>query len=136
MKTLIRKLSLKGIAKVLLFGSAAVITLSFVAITAWTASGSDQWELEIDRNGVQVYSYKESGTFNKVYKGVTRGPFTQTQVAASLMLENHSLENCKRWIPVCTELKVLEPYSHAAQGDSVARTIRNRGLADMVTPRR
>ncbi len=116
-------ISLKKFAKFALFGSAAAILVGYAATLAWTASGSEQWELEIDRDGVQVYSYKERGSFNKVYKGVVRGKYTQSQIVASLVLENHSLENCKKWIPVCIDLKVIEPYSDKAQGDTILWTL-------------
>jgi hypothetical protein len=108
---------------VLLFGAASLIMVVYVASVAWTMSGSHQWELELDKDGVQVYSFKAPGSFNKQFKGVTRGDYSQSQFVAALLLDNHSLDNCKQWIPTCIGLQVLEPYSEKAQGDSVLWTL-------------
>jgi hypothetical protein len=114
---------LKRIGKVLFFGAASLIAVVSVVSTAWTLSGSNRWELEMDKNGVQVYSFKAPGSFTKQFKGVTRGDYTQSQFVAALLLDNHSLDNCKEWIPTCVGLQVLEPYSEQAQGDSVLWTL-------------
>ena len=115
--------SLKKAGKALLFGAASLIAVAYAAGAAWTLSGSSKWELEIDKDGVQVYSFKAPGSYLKQFKGVTRARYTQSQVVASLMLDNDSLQNCKDWIPVCVDLKVLEPYNDKAQGDSVLWTL-------------
>lgn len=114
---------LKTIGKVVLFGSALFIVLIFVANTFWIISGTDEWKLEIDRDGVQVYSYKESGSYNKIFKSVMNSDFTPSQIVGALVLDNHSLDNCKAWIPECMELKVVEPYNDKMQGDVVLWTL-------------
>jgi hypothetical protein len=117
------KISLKKAAKVLLFGAAALILARFAVDVAYTNSGSDQWELDIDKNGVKVYSYKAPGSYRKQVRGVIRAKYTQSQIVAALMLDNHSLANCKEWIPVCIDVKTIEPYSAKAQGDTVLYTL-------------
>jgi hypothetical protein len=114
---------LKKAGKALLFGAAGSIVLISIVNVAWILSGSNQWELEIDRDGVQVYSFKAPGTFTKQFKGVMRGKYTQSQFVAALLLDNHSLDNCKEWIPACIGLEVLEPYNEKAQGDAVLWTL-------------
>lgn len=118
-----KPISLKKTGKVILFGAALFVGVIYMAKLAWTMSGSSQWELELDKDGIQVYSYKAPGAYVKQFKGVMRAKFTQSQVVAALMLDNHSLDNCKAWIPECIDLKVLEPYNHKAQGDSVLWTL-------------
>lgn len=118
-----RAVSMKRAGKTVLLGAAAAIVLVYAARVAWTMSGSNQWELEIDRDGVQVYSFKAPGSYVKQFKGVTRGDYSRSQIAAALLLDNHSLENCKEWIPECVGLEVLEPYSERAQGDAVLWTL-------------
>jgi hypothetical protein len=113
----------KKIGRRTLVVAAALIAGGYAASAAWKLSGSEQWKLEIDRDGVQVWSYKEPGRSTKLFKAVTRGHYTQSQLVASLMLDNDSLQNCKDWIPVCTKLTVLEPYNDKAQGDSVLWTL-------------
>lgn len=119
-----KAISTKRFAKFALFGSAGLIALVYAADLAWTASGSSEWKQVVDRDGVQVHSYKAPGSHNTVFRGTVRGKYTQSQVVAALMLENHSLENCKAWIPLCNELKVIEPYSDRAQGDIVLWTLK------------
>lgn len=115
--------TLKKFAKRLLLVTGMLILIISIANVIWIMSGSSEWEKVIDKNGVQVYSYKAPGSYRKQVKGVVRGKYTQSQIVASLMLDNHSLENCKEWIPVCIELKVLEPYSDKTQGDAVFWTL-------------
>lgn len=114
---------IKKIGGVLLLSSASLLLAWYAVNSVWQASGSSEWELEIDRDGVKVYSYKAPGSYTKQYKGVVQGDYTITQIVASLTLDNDSLENCKRWIPPCIGVEVLEPYSHKAQGDSVLWTL-------------
>lgn len=116
-------ITLKKAGKAVLLGSAALIVLVWGAGVAWTASGSDKWELEIDKDGVQVYSYKARGSYLKQFKGVRKADFSRSQLVASLMLDNGSLENCKAWIPVCSKLTVIEPFSQTTQGDAVLWTL-------------
>ena len=71
-----RRFTLKKTAKFLLFGLAALIALGWVASAAWTASGDDQWKLELDKDGVQVYSYKAPGSFLKQFKGVRTAKYS------------------------------------------------------------
>lgn len=115
--------ALKKLGGKLLLVSGGILSAGWVASTAWISSGSSQWELELDKDGIQVYSLKAPGSNVKQFKGVVRGPYTQSQIVASLMLDNDSLENCKAWIPVCMDLTVLEPYNDKAQGDAVLWTL-------------
>ena len=118
-----KAISLKKAGKVILLGAALLIGATYLAKLAWTMSGSSKWELELEKDGIAVYSYKAPGAYMKQFKGVMRAKYTQSQVVAALMLDNHSLDNCKAWIPECIELKVLEPYTDRAQGDSVLWTL-------------
>ncbi|MET4727008.1 hypothetical protein ABIE09_000802 [Lysobacter enzymogenes] len=118
-----RRFTLKKTAKFLLFGLAALIALGWIASAAWTASGDDQWKLELDKDGVQVYSYKAPGSFLKQFKGVRTAKYSQSQIAAALLLDNDSLDNCRAWIPICTDLKVVERYDPRMQGDAILWTL-------------
>lgn len=114
---------LRRTAKFFLFGTASLVMLIFIVGIVWKKSGSSQWELEIDKNGVQVYSYKAPGSYGKQFKGVKQDEYSLSHLVAALMLDNHSLKNCKEWIPECVDLVVLEPYNNAAQGDAVLWTL-------------
>ena len=110
-------------SKVALLSAAGLVAAGFVANLAWTLSGSSQWELEKDQDGVQIYSYKEPGSPVKLFKGVKRAHYTLSHIVAGILLDNPSLQNCKDWIPTCKSLTVLEPYEETAQGDAVLWTL-------------
>lgn len=57
---------------VLLLVSVSLVTLFFVASLIWKFSGSNQWELFQEKNGVKVYSLKAPGLDVKQVKGVVR----------------------------------------------------------------
>jgi hypothetical protein len=118
-----KAIPLKKAGKAVLVATASLIAVGYAATFAWTMSGSNAWELEIDKDGVQVYSFKAPGSYLKQFKGVTRAAYTQSQIVAALMLDNGSLANCREWIPVCVGLKELEPYNARAQGDAVLWTL-------------
>lgn len=113
----------KSIGKKLIYIFAAVIMLNWIIKYWWIGSGSDQWELEIDRNGVQVYSLKSPGYYVTQFKSVVKGDYSVNQLAASLLLDNDSLDNCKDWIPECVGDVVIEAYEPIKQGDSILWTL-------------
>ena len=58
--------------KVLGIASISVVFLYFFAGLIWTFSGSNQWELAAEKNGVKVYTLKMPGSDILQVKGVTR----------------------------------------------------------------
>lgn len=113
----------KSIGKKLVYILAALIMINWLVKYWWIGSGNNEWQLEIDRNGVQVYSLKSPGYYVTQFKSVMKTDFSQNQLAASLLLDNDSLENCKKWIPECVGDVVIEPYEEAKQGDSILWTL-------------
>lgn len=114
---------LKKVGKVFLFGFASMIALIYVINVIWKSSGSAEWEMEYEQNGIKIYSFKEPGTYNKRVRGVMEGEYSLTHMAAALMLDNDSLDNCKDWIPECIELVELEPFTEEKQGDAILWTL-------------
>lgn len=113
----------KSISKKLLYILATVVFLAWIAKWAWINSGSNRWELEIDKGGVQVYSLKSPGHYMTQFKSVIKGKYTLNQLSAMLLLDNDSLENCKKWIPNCIGDEVIERYSEEKQGDTILWTL-------------
>jgi hypothetical protein len=74
-------------------------------------SGSNQWELEIEKDGVKVYSIKSSGSSMKIFKCIARGQYTLSQFVAALLLDDDGLESCRDWIPTCFGYEPVEPWS-------------------------
>lgn len=47
-----------------------ILLILFIIQFSWQMSGSNKWELEIDKNGVQVYSLKSPGSSKILTKGI------------------------------------------------------------------
>src|SRR5947199_1888486 len=60
------------------FGGAIVLAILVAAHFAWMYSGSNQWELAIDQNGIKIYTLKARGQLVKRLKGVTQVKTTLT----------------------------------------------------------
>ncbi|WP_395787565.1 hypothetical protein [Aquimonas sp.] len=97
---------------------AGLVLFIFLVNLLWKASGDNQWHLEFERNGVQVYSLKEPGTYNKRFRALTRTDYTLTHLVAGL-IENATLDNCLNSIPDCVDLKVISPWDSKTMSDTV-----------------
>lgn len=109
---------LKGVLKFMGYGIAVLLVAIFAANALWTMSGSNDWELEFEQNGVKVYSLKSPGAYTKQYKAVARAKYTLNQLVAGL-IENSTLDNCRNHIPGCVDLKVIDPWSAKTMSDTV-----------------
>lgn len=100
------------------YAMAVLVVLICIANIAWRASGSNEWQLELERNGVQVYSLKAPGAYNKQFRAVMRTDFTLNQLVAGL-IENATLENCRNYIPGCVDMQVIVPWNSNTMSDTV-----------------
>jgi len=66
------KTRVKRLLNVLLIVSVSLVTLFFVAQLIWRFSGSNQWELVRDEDGVKIYTLKAPGSGLTKIKGVVR----------------------------------------------------------------
>lgn len=103
-----------------------VVTLSiahFSSIThsAWKRPGPNQWELEIDKDGVKVYSSESPGTALKKFKAVTRIQSTLNRVVAAML--DADLENCVDWNRNCVVSQSVEPWN--AEGQYLINYVRS-----------
>jgi hypothetical protein len=97
------------VLKVLGIGAASLAVLLVVAHFAWTYSGSNQWKLLIDRDGVQVYSLKEPGKTVQQYKAVGRVNTPTSRAVAAM--KDVSDATCAEWIPGCTAGIEVQPWN-------------------------
>jgi hypothetical protein len=82
----------------------------------WKASGSAEWKLAKDEDGVKVYKLKVPGDRLIKTKTVMEGDYTLSQVAAPHIID-HNLETCKIWIPNCmavTPIKDFDPVTRSS----------------------
>jgi hypothetical protein len=89
--------------------SVVLIAGIFAAHLIWKYSGSNKWELQIDKDGVQVYSLKAPGTTLKHYRIVGHLKTTLSHVVA--VMTDNTLEHCREWIPTCTSSRPLEVWN-------------------------
>lgn len=81
----------------------------FAAHLIWKYSGSNKWELQIDKDGVQVYAKKAPGSTLKHFRLVTHVKTSLSHVVA--VFTDNTLEHCKEWVPSCTSSKPLELWN-------------------------
>lgn len=106
----------KKFFKYLLIGLGSIIGILLVYNWYWTSSGSSEWELEIDKDGVKVYSLKAPGDDVVKYRSIIRGKYTLSQLAAPHLLD-HNLATCKEWFENCIGCKIIEPFDTIRQYD-------------------
>lgn len=100
------------------YGIATTVVAVYAANVLWKMSGSNQWKLELDQNGVQVYSLKSPGADNKQFLAITRAKYSLNQLIDGL-IENSTLDNCRNHIPGCVDLRVISPWSTKTMSDTV-----------------
>lgn len=80
----------------------------------WKYSGSGQWQLEINRDGIQVYGLKAPGWTLKKYKGVRQLRTTLNRAVAGAL--DSDLATCVDWIgPGCVSLKTIDAWNPSNQ---------------------
>ena len=62
----------RKIAKILLSVGVALVVLFFVAQLIWRFSGSNQWELAMEKDGIKVYSLKVPGEDLMQFRAIGR----------------------------------------------------------------
>lgn len=89
------------LGRILFWSVASLVALVFVANLIWKYSGSNQWRLVGERNGVKVYALKAPGDTLEQVRGVTH--FRTT--LAGMTLLGQDPHTCDRF--GCTDSKIL-----------------------------
>jgi hypothetical protein len=92
----------RRLAKILLSVGISLVILLFLAQLSWRFSGSNQWELIMEKNGIRVYSLKAPGSDLLQFKGIGRIHSTLPGIVAWMK----DPEGCK--IQGCTESHEIE----------------------------
>ncbi len=100
---------LHTIFKVLAIGGALVLAILVAAHFTWKYSGSNQWELVIDKNGTKVYTLKAPGEVVERVRGVTHVK-TTLSTATAMMLQTDT-KACAQWFPGCTSSEAVRPWN-------------------------
>lgn len=85
----------------------AVVAMALlVAHFSWKYSGSNQWRLISEQDGVKLYALKAPGSVRKQFKAIAQIKGTTT-AAVSAMLDA-DLKACMEWIPGCSSVQAVE----------------------------
>jgi hypothetical protein len=115
----------------LAFITAVLIVFFFLLNQLWMNSGSGEWELAKEENGVKVYTMKVPGSYLLQIKAEMRAKYSLNHLIAGL-IKNSTMQMCKDHIPDCIDLKVIEPWSDKTMSDTMMWTL---GLPDPLTAR-
>ena len=111
------------IAKYLAGGTVFLFAAIFVADWLWTISGSNQWELAIDKDGTQVYTLKTPGSPMLKIKGVTQSKeFTLSNIVAPFLDESIQ-DDCGKWVAGCTSYRIVKPWDPKKQNNVTMWTV-------------
>ena len=108
----------RRIATRAIYALAALIVAVYAANVLWKMSGSNRWELETEKNGVKIYSLKAPGSSLMQFKAVMRARYSLNHLIAGL-IENSNMEVCRKFIPACVDMQVVEPWSSRTLSDTV-----------------
>lgn len=97
------------VLKALGVGFAALAVLLVAAHLTWKYSGSNEWELQADADGVQVYSLKEPGKTVQQFKAVARVNTTAKRAIAAMKDVDDA--TCAEWIPGCGGGIAVQPWN-------------------------
>ena len=97
--------------KRLYFGFSLLVMAALVAHFTWLASGSAEWKLAKDEDGIQVYVMKAPGDNMLKMRTVMEGDYTLTQLVAQHIGVGDTLQVCKEWIPGCVDFKRIMDFT-------------------------
>ena len=99
----------RSLLKKLYIGFTLFVLVALAADTLWVMSGSSDWELAKDEDGVQVFTLKSPGDkFIKV-RAVMMGDYTLTQLTSQHVIDDN-LDTCKSWIPSCVAFTRIQEF--------------------------
>ncbi|MFD0727060.1 hypothetical protein [Lysobacter brunescens] len=97
--------------KRLYFAFSLVVMAALVAHFAWAASGSGEWELAKDEDGIKVYTMKAPGDVMLKLRTVMEGDYTLSQLVSQHVVIGDTLPVCKQWIPGCVGFKRIMDFT-------------------------
>lgn len=106
----------KRFGKWVMYGAVTLVVVAFLGNLIYQMSGSNRWELEIEKNGAKIYTLKSPGSTITKVKGVVRWRMTLSEIMAPFFDESIQ-ENCGRWMPGCTEYRFVQSYDPELQNN-------------------
>lgn len=118
---------MKKILKIMLYGGSALIVFLFVLDIMWVGSGSNEWKLEMEKNGVKVYSLKTPGTSKKMFRSSMQMDYHSLSQLVAGQIENANMETCKELVLGCMDLQVVHPFDPKEMSDTMLWKIKLPG---------
>jgi len=101
------------VAKTMLWGGVLLVTSLGIAHLAWKYSGSGEWRLVRESNGVKVYAMKSPGGTIEKFRAV--GPIRTNIKRIELALRDTSTDACADFSPGCRSGEIFEPWTPQSQ---------------------
>lgn len=99
----------RGLLMKLYVAFTLIVLVALAADALWVASGSAEWKLAKQEDGVKVYTMKTPGDKLLKVKTVMEGDYTLNQLVSQHIVDDN-LETCKSWIPSCVEFTRLQDF--------------------------
>ncbi len=96
--------------KRLYFIFSLLVMAVLVAHITWVASGTAEWKLVKDEDGIQVYTLKAPGDALMKTRTVMEGDYTLSQLVSQHIGVGDTLEVCIEWIPGCKDFKRIKQF--------------------------
>jgi hypothetical protein len=103
--------------KRLYFAFSLLVMAVLAAHFTWVASGSAEWKLAKDEDGIKVYTMKTPGDATLKLRTVMEGDYTLTQLVSQHIGVGDNLQVCKEWIPGCVGFKRIMDFNPARAYD-------------------
>ena len=88
-----------------------LVMAALIAHFSWAASGSAEWKLAKDEDGIKVYTMKAPGDVMLKMRTVMEGDYTLTQLVSQHIGVGDTLQVCQEWIPGCVDFKRIMPFA-------------------------
>jgi len=98
----------RKIGKFVAYAVAIVVATLTIAHFAWKYSGSNQWELWQDKDGVAIYTLKVPGATRLQFKVITRIHTTLDRVVA--VMTDTTTDGCRNFIRGCNSGRIFKPF--------------------------
>ena len=95
--------------KFLLGSCVALAVLLTGAHFMWKASGTGEWNLVMEKDGVKIFERKQPGDTIKTYRAETRIKSTMVRAVGSMM--DRTVEACAAWNAGCVSGQEVEPWN-------------------------
>lgn len=119
-----RRSRLRRLLVALLYAIPLLALIVAGANQAWLMSGSNTWELKIDKDGTQVYTMKTPGAYGLKIRGVTQTKEFSLSNHIAPLLDESIQNDCGKWVEGCLSYKIVQPWNPRTQSNVTMWTVK------------